>query len=577
MNAILDPISIELVRRALESLSDDMAITIMRTARSGNAKEQLDFSTGILNERGELLAAGLGRPLHLGMVHVVMKAVMDRYPIDEMSRGDMFILNDPYEGGTHLPDIYLIKPVFFEGGCIGFTADCLHHTDIGGRVPGGNASDSTEIYQEGLRLPPLKLFDRGEPNEAIFRILEKNVRLPEQSLGDLNSQISGCRIGEAGLVDLVASHGLDKYTQLTEALLDYSERLARVEIQGFPNGVYEFIDHIDDDGMGSGPIRIQVGLIVEDDAITVDFTGTSPQVKGSINPVLGHTYLTTVQALLSAFSSNQPVNAGYFRAVEVIAPPGSFVNPLPPAGVAARGLSMMRIEDVVWGALAKMLPDRIFACSAGLDSGFTFAGVRPDGRPFVYLEFLQASWGGRPFADGIDALTRPSFTFGNTPAEVIEVEQPLMIDEYSIAEGTGGPGRHRGGMGLNRVYRLLDADECMVQLRSDRRQFLPYGLAGGREGTPSNSTLNPGPDQEDVPPKGQITLKRGDVFSHTTAGAGGWGPPWERDPGLVLEDVRGEKMTVEYAEREYGVVIDPATMAVDEEATTQARRKMSGA
>ena len=445
MRNTADPIAIELISSALDSLSDEMAITLMRTARSGNAKEQLDFSTGILNAGGELIAVGLGRPLHLGMVHVVMGAVTRHYPIDRMAPEDMFIVNDPYEGGTHLPDIYVIKPVFAEGRCIGFAATCVHHVDIGGNVPGGNASDSREIYQEGLRLPPLKLYDRGEPNDTIFRIIEKNVRVPDKVLGDLRSQISACGIGERGLLKIIEERGLDGYLSLTNALLDYTERLTRHQIAAFPDGDYEFTDHIDNDGMGSGPIRIHVKISIEDDEMTVDWAGTSPQVKGSINPVFGHTYLTTVQTVICAFVPPPPMNAGFFRPIEIKAPPGSFANPYPPAGVAARGLSMMRMEDVLWGALSKMLPELVFACGAGLDTGLTFAGTLPDRKPFLFLEFIQASWGGRPNGDGIDALSRPSFSFSNTPAELVEVEQPLMIEEYSLAADTGGAGRHREG------------------------------------------------------------------------------------------------------------------------------------
>ena len=563
----VDPFALELVKSALESLSDEMAITIMRTARSSIAKESFDFSTAVLNTRGELVAVGLGRPLHLGMVHVVMGAVMSRYPVEGMEEGDIYALNDPYEGGTHLPDIYLIKPVFVDSRCAGFVATCVHHVDIGGRVPGGNASDSTEIYQEGLRLPPLKLFARGVPDEAIFRIVEKNVRVPEKVIGDLHSQASACRIGERGLLRIIEKYGLERYLLLTDALLDYTERVTRAEIRTFPDGVYEFHDYIDGDGIDSGPIRINLSLIKKDDTLTADFTGTAPQVKGSINPVLGHTYLTTVQALRCAFNTEPPVNAGYLRAITVKAPLGSFTNPRPPAAVAARGLSMARIEEVVWGAMSKMLPDKVFACSVGVDSGFTFAGRWPDGRLFVFMEFLHVSWGGRPNKDGIDALTRPGFTFANQPVEVVEAEQPLMIEEYSIPQNTGGAGKFRGGMALNRAYRLVGADEAMLQLRTDRQVFLPYGLAGGKPGTPSRNVLNPGREDRLVASKDRIFLNRGDTFFHTTAGSAGWGPPVERDPQKVLEDVRNEKMTVDYAEREYGVVIDRQKNVVDHAAT----------
>ena len=573
-NGIDLSIELELLKNGSESIADQMALTIVRTARSSVVKESMDFSTALVNARGEVVAQGLCQPRHMCAIPTAVGAILDRYG-DKFEPGDIYALNDPYEGGTHLPDIYLFKPTFFDGRLLGLSCAILHHTDVGGRVAGGNASDSTEIYQEGLRIPPVKFHDRGQPNETLLRIIEKNVRVPDKVMGDFRAQVAACELGERGYQELARKYGPDRLEELFGHLLDYTEELTRKAIRRLPDGAWQFTDHIDDDGVTEDPVPIKVNIIKDGDTLTADYTGTSPQVRGAINATLSYTTSITYACVKSVLGAEIPNNSGFFRPIKVIAPEGSFVNPRMPGPVAARGLSAMRITETMFGAFARMLPDKIFACGVGLDTGVTIAGYYPDRRPFLFLEFMYVSWGGGPDRDGMDGCSLPHSNYANTPVEVIEADQPLIIDAYEFVPDHCGAGQYRGGLAIRRDFRLT-ADEGYLQLRSDRQKFLPFGLMGGRSGTPSFSQINPGrEDQRVLPSKGLFDLKRGDVFHHITAGAAGWGDPLQREPDLVLEDVRNEKLTDECARREYGVVLaQDGDLSVDWESTDRLRQQI---
>ena len=569
-------IELELLKNAAESVADQMALTIVRTARSSVAKASMDFSTSLVNVKGDVVAQGLCQPRHMCAIPSAAGAVIERYK-GQYQEGDIYILNDPYEGGTHLPDIYLFKPVFLERKLIGFSCAIVHHTDVGGRVAGGNASNSTEIYQEGLRIPPLKLYDAGEPNETLFRIIDKNVRVPDKVAGDFRAQISACELGERGFQDLGRQYGLDRLETLFDHLLDYTEELTRQAISRLQDGQWEFADHIDNDGFTNDPVPIRVKIKKAGDTITADYTGTSPQVKGAINSTLSYTSSITYACVKSVLGVDIPNNAGFFRPINIVAPEGSFVNPQLPAPVAARGLAAMRITETLFRAFAKMLPDKIFACGVGLDTGVTIAGYFPDRRPFLFLEFMYVSWGGGPDRDGIDGASLPHSNYSNTPVEVIEAEQPMMIDCYGFVPDRCGAGKFRGGLAFQRHYRLL-ADEADLQLRSDRQKYLPYGLHGGQSGKPSISQMNRNDgDLETLPSKGLFQMQRGNVFHHITAGAAGWGDPLDRDVNNILEDVVNEKLSPEYVRREYSVVVernsDGITWEINFEATEQLRQR----
>jgi N-methylhydantoinase B len=391
-------------------------------------------------------------------------------------------------------------------------------------------------------------------------------------LGDIMAEVAACRSGEREFLKLVECYGLDALQNYMQELLDYTEELTRAELRALPDGEFAFVDYIDDDGITPDPIAIQVKISKSGDTLSADFTGTSPQCKGAINAPLSWTKSCLYACIRSILDPSIPNNAGYFRPLIVIAPEGSFTNCVPPAPVAARGLAGMRITETIFGALAKMLPDKVFACEVAGDTGVTIAGYHQDRTPFVFLEFLYGSWGGSPSRDGIDACASLAINYSNTPAELIEVEQPVMIEQYGYVPNSGGAGKFRGGLALVRDYRFL-ADEAYVQVRCDRYKFMPYGLHGGRNGTPANNILNPDGENRQLPSKFLINVKKGEVFRTVLAGPGGWGDALERDPALVAADVRNEKITADYARREYGVVLDERTWTVDVRATA-ARREI---
>jgi len=570
----VDPITLELVKNAVESVVDEMALTLMRTAYSSNLKSSNDLSSAYCSLDGELLAQGFTLPMQLGSIPDAMTAVLAKFK-DGFEPGDVIILNDPYEGGTHLPDIFLIKPLFLDGEHVAYCATIAHHTDVGGRVAGGNASDSTEIYQEGLRLPPIKLYEAGRPNQALFDVIEKNVRVPENLLGDLRAQLAAIHIGERGMQELVERWGKAELFPILDELMAYTERLARAEIAAWPDGRYEFTDYIDDDGIDPDPIPIKATVTVSGDDLEVDFEGTAPQVKGAINATGSFARSAVYACVRGLMHAGIPNNGGYFRPITVKVPEGSVINPNLPAAVAARGLTGFRLVNAVFGALAQVAPHRVPACESGGDTGITIAGYHDDGRAFVFLEFLHASWGGRPNRDGVDACSSVSANFSNNPIEHLEGDHPLRIEEYAFVPDTGGPGTYRGGLALARQYRFLER-EGALQLRTDRQRFLPWGLHGGMPGTPSSNLLIRGGEPESPPSKAYRILHHGDVLRHTMAGAGGYGDPLLRDPAQVAEDVADEKVSVEHARIDYGVVIDPASGEADLHATTILRQELRG-
>ncbi|RIK46051.1 MAG: 5-oxoprolinase [Chloroflexi bacterium] len=566
----LDPITFDLVRSTLESIVDDMALTIVRTAYSNVVRDNMDFSTGFCNRHGELVAQGLTIPMHLGSVPDAMAAMRAALG-DELAPGDIWTMNDPYEGGMHLPDIYVVKPIFTsDERLVGYAVTIAHHTDVGGRVAGSNASDSTEIYQEGLRIPPVHLYQRGQPNRTLFRLIEKNVRVPDKVFGDLNAQIAACRLGEARFLELLAAHGERQLERYLTELLDYSERRVRQEIRAIPDGTYVFEDHIDDDGIDPDPLTIRVALTVRDDTIHADFAGTTPQVKGAINATFSVTRSMVYAAVRCVLSPDIPNNAGMFRSITISAPEASLVNPVVPASCAARGLTGFRLGDTLLGALAQAVPERVFAAGEGGNTGISIGGYDAQRNPFIYVEFICGCWGGRMTKDGIDGVTNPFSDLSNNPIEMTEAEYPLLIEAYELVPDSGGAGRQRGGMGVRKRFRFTER-EAVLQVRSDRQRFRPYGLDGGQPGAAGRNLLIQNGVAQVTSSKLTTLIHAGDVFDHVQAGGGGYGDPLERDPALVAHDVREGRVSPERAREDYGVVLTPGTVEVDAAATLNER------
>ena len=569
-----DAITEELFRNAISAIGDEMVLTIYRTAYSGVLKNIMDYSAALCDAEGRLVAQGLSLPGHLCSIPEALRAVLRHFG-DDVAEGDIFINNDPYDGGMHLPDIFVFRPLFADGKVIAYAATICHHTDVGGRVPGSNASDSTEIYAEGLRIPPLKLYERGRQNITLFRMIERNVRVPNRVFGDLRSQLAACEIAARGMADLVGRYGADGVRTLMVAMMDYSERLTRHCLLELPDGEATFTDWIDDDQIDMGvPIPLVCTIRKRGDTMEVDWTGSAPQVKGAINNTWSYTAAMSFTAVKSVLSINMPNNDGVFRPIKVIAPPGTITNGKLPAACAARGLTGFRGVDCAFGALAQLYPDRVFAASDGGNTGLTIGGYDKDLNPFIYVDFISGAWGARPWADGLDGNTTMFANMASFSVEVIEAENPLEVLDYEFVPDTGGAGKYRGGMSQRKTWRML-ADEGILQVRADRQTHRPYGLQGGGPGAPGVNMLDPGlPTEEKLHAKLTMTLRRGQLFRHDLPGAGGWGDALARDLDLVARDLRDGLVTVEAAARDYGVVAAGDPPMIDAAATEALRASL---
>ena len=567
MSERIDPITLEIIQNGLVSLTEEMTLTILRTSYSLTLREAQDFSMGVCDHPGQF-AAQTGAPIHLGSFPRAMRVLVDRH--GETTRpGDVFIFNDPYGSeGMHLPDVFVVKPVFMEERVVGYAVAMGHQCDMGGLTPGSMAVYATEIYQEGLRIPMLKFYEAGEPNQTLIQLIEKNVRVPVLVMGDLNAQVAACRLCERGLIKLIQRYGgVDVFATYVKALQDYAERMMREEIISFPDGVYEFEDYIDGMGDSQEPIRFKVAVIVDGDEVTIDWTGTSKQVKAAINGPIASTYSMAYAAIRCLVRTPIPNCQGFTRPIKVVAPLGTIVNPTEPAACASRGINSYRLQDTMFGALAQFAPDRVPAACEGGPTALSFGG-RDKGEPWVALDPVIGNWGGRHDRDG--ALAIAHWHSQNMSIEFTESRVPVEIVCYSFAQNSGGPGRYRGGHSCMKAYRML-TDGVNLNIRSDRRAQLHYGLNGGLPGTPSWNIVNPGPKQRLLPtcPMGSTVLNKGDVFLHVQPGGGGYGNPLERDPEKVLDEVLNEFITLEYAFDVYGVVINDGV--VDNEATVRRR------
>ncbi len=517
------------------------------------------------------MAQGLSLPGHLCSIPVALKAALARFG-DDIAPGDILVMNDPYEGGMHLPDIFVFRPVFADGTILAWAATICHHTDVGGRVPGSNASDSTEIFAEGLCIPPLKLYERGRPNTTLFRIIERNVRLPGRVFGDLRSQLAACEIAARGVGELVARHGAAGVARMMDAALDYSERLTRRCLAELPDGEASFTDWIDDDQIDPGiPIKLVCTVRKRGERMDFDWTGSAAQVKGAINNTWSYTAAASYTAAKSVLSQNMPNNDGVFRAIGVTAPPGTITNALPPAACAARGLTGFRCADAAFGALAMLYPDLVFAAGDGGNTGVTVGGYER-GRPFIYVDFLSAAWGARPRADGLEGNTSMFANMASFSVEVIEAENPLEVLDNEYVPDSGGAGRFRGGAALRRTWRML-AEEGLLQVRADRQTHRPWGLQGGGPGAAGRSLLNPGqPSERVLHAKITMPFRRGEVFRHDLPGGGGHGPALARDLEAVAKDLRDGLVSIEGA-RDYGVVARGDPPVIDLAATEALRTR----
>jgi N-methylhydantoinase B len=569
----IDPILLEVLRNRLDAIADEMELTLLRSAASPIVKEGLDASAALFTIRGETIAQAAAIPIHLGALQLAAQRIVRAFPPEAMREGDAFLLNDPYDGGTHLPDITLAVPVWDGGRAVALACTMCHHQDVGGRTPGSVPTDATELYQEGVIIPPTQLFRAGELDDNLFALLTRNVRLPEVFTGDLMAQVAAGRLGGMRLREVFAAHGTATVLACVDELLARAERLTRREIEAIPDGDYSFEDYLDDDGVDLGRrVKIAVTLRVRGSSMTFDFTGTAPQVRGPFNSVPASTLSAVYYAIRAVSDPSIPNNGGCFRAVDAVLPEGTLVNPRPPAPVSCRTATIKRIADTILGALVRALPDRMPAASSGTLLVMAFGGREPGtGRPFVASELAAGGMGARRDKDGIDAIETDVSNCMNIPVESVEMSFPLRIPRARLWRDSGGAGRQRGGLGLEKVFEATTAD-VVVSHRGERFASSPWGLHGGRPGQPARAfVLRRDGCREDLPSKKMIVLHPGDQLWEYIAGGAGYGEPLERATDLVLADVLDGKISPEVARAAYGVVLTPAGDLVDEIATKERR------
>lgn len=541
----------ELVRNAVETLCDEMASTMVRTALSPIMRDAQDLAACVLSVDGEVV--GQANTISNGPVMTtVLKNVLARYPLSEMTEGDVFINNDPYGGAGHLPDFFLVAPVFHDNELIAFVGSEAHMADVGGRVAGGNAADSTEIYQEGLRMPALRLMVAGKKEDSVWSMIRTNVRTPETVLGDLGALLTALDVGRAGLGALCRRFGRQGYLSAAKAVIDHAERLVRHEILTWPDGEYTFDDAIDDDGMGHGPIHLRVSLKVDGDTLALDFDGTDPAARSAINHPYDEMKAMAAINIRSAFASPIGRNSGFVRPITISAPPGCLLHPLPPSAVSARGLTQARISNVILGAVARFRPERSMAGDEGGNALITFSGNRADGSFWLFTDSHQGSWGARKGLDGISAIASHCESFTNIPVESIELDYPLRVVDYGLLSDSCGVGEYRGGFAFQRSYEVLDG-EVELNVRSDRATTRPYGVDGGEPGQYSANILRRADGSEEkLPSKFTRRLEEGDIFVCRLASGGGWGNPINRRREAIESDLRNEFITAGFASAKFG-------------------------
>jgi N-methylhydantoinase B len=571
---VRDPFTIEIVKDKLHAAADEMGVVLARTSMSPIVYEVLDFACGLTDARAQVVAQTNGLTLFTGTFGPQVGAAIRKFGLDGMREGDVFATNIPYDGGTHTCDVCLVKPVFSDGRVVAFAVSITHWIEIGGAVPGSISPAATEIYQEGLQFPSVRVYDGGRRVDSVFDMIAANVRLPQTALGDMNAGTAALAIGERRVREACERYGADVVLATFEEILDHGERIARAELAKLPDGVYRARDAIDGDGISEDPIPIEVAVTVDDDALHADFTGCAPQTRGPVNCSEG-ALLSACKTVVRAITAPQArSNDGFYRPLSVTIPPGTVFSARPPAPTGWYYEGAAFANDLFWKALAPVVPRRLGAGSyASLCAAYVVGTDARSGELFVLVEPAMGGWGGSAVGDGASGLiaTTDGDTY-NFPVEVAETRFPVLVERYALnVEAGGGAGRNRGGFGCVREYRLRGARDAagFGSIGGFRRR--PWALAGGREGTHNyleyvrrEGTLRVGR----VP---RVELADGDLVRIVTATGGGFGDPHEREPERVAMDVRNGYVTLERAREEYGVALDPATLAVDRAETERLR------
>ena len=585
-NAPIDQVTLQVVNNYLVATAREMGIAMRNTAYSPLFNEGLDFSCAIFDRQGEMIGQAEFCPAQLGAIIYVVEWTIHEIGFENFHPGDIVLHNDPFRGGCHLPEYCVIKPVFYEGKLLAFVSCIGHMTEVGGKVPGGFPGDATEVFQEGIRIPPVKIVDGGREVDTVWNIILANVRTPKVSYGDMMAMIGSLYVGEKRMLELAERHGRDRLHEITEAIKDYSERRMRTEIKAMPDGIYEIERYAaDNDGITEDPAKIRVKVTIEDDEIVVDFTGSDPQRKGPINCTYGVTASGTYNALLHLTDSSIPSNHGCYRPVRIIAPRGTIVNvSYPGASVGGNSEIQPHIVDAVFGALAQILPERVPAECGGTNSLVSFGGIHPDtDEPFAGLVNEGCGWGGRVTKDGNNTLCQYVGNCPCQPVEILETRYPIVHEAFQLAEGSAGAGQNRGGFGSMRQFRV-ECEELRVSAFVERVKIHPYGLFGGKEGGTAgieiareNGPFRPPKEVAGVACNGKFSdvyLYRGDRVRSYCSGGAGYGSPLDRELEQIEKDVLDGLIAPAQAEEEYAVVFATEGKGIDKVATERRRGEL---
>jgi len=579
----VDPITLEVIRNRMIAASRDIRRTIERAAYSPILYEVVDFSCGILDSEANLIAETPGLPIFLANLGYAVESTYKTIGRKNLNRGDVILCNDPYNGGgTHCPDLTVLCPSYYDGEIRGWAAFRGHTVDMGGIYPGGWYSNTTEVFQEGFRLPPVKLMVKGKPNEDVFRLIRANTRVPDAVLGDVRAMIAAVRKASGRFYEIIDTYGLNVTLSAIREMLDQGEKMARAAVRRIPNGTYEAEALLDGDGNDDAPLDekvwVRLAIKVEDEELTMDFTGTDPQCRGPMNVPEPSTVSSARYGFKIITTPQLPSNEGFFRPLKVVIPEGSLLKPKFPAACAMWPAPTTTIPDLILKALAPALPDRVRAGHFGDSMANFIYGIDPrTKRYYVCAEGDAGGYGGKPYEDGEHAFF--SMDLGDTynvPVEVAEVRYPWRVERFELRQGSGGPGKFRGGLGVIRDYRII-GHKAGLTVTTDRVKYTPpWGLFEGKPGKTNITVVyRRGGEQEKWRKISNLPLNENEVVSFQTGGGGGYGSPLERAPELVLRDVVDGYVSQKSAKKDYGVVIDKKTMSVDREATKQLRRKLN--
>ena len=567
-----DPVALEVFRHRLDAIADEMGVALARAAYSTNVKTRLDFSCAIFDDSLRMTSQSFGIPIHLGSLTHYVPKIVDDYGVDTLVSGDILICNDGHRGGVHLNDVVVVAPVVIEDSIVAYVAALAHQVDVGGANP-GSIGLTVEIFQEGLIIPPTRLVHGGEFDHNILSLILNNVRSPKECGGDLRAQVAAANTGVRRVMELFQDYGAARVKIISEELLDYTERRIRHEIAAIPNGVYQAEGFLDDDGISSDPVRVVVKITVDNESVVFDLRDSDKQRRGPINATYAMSLSNCAYTLRALMDPDLPTNDGFYRAVKVLTSPGTVADASRPAAISAGWETGFRVCETAFQAFAEAVPERITAGSKGCLANIMFGSLDPDtGEYLTFFESVAGGYGARAAKDGMDAIQPHVQNTENSPVEEMESGYPIRVLRYELVQDSGGAGRFRGGLGLRRDY-VFD-HETMFSVLADRAKFAPWGLDGGHPAPPAQYVRDPERDPEVYGSKFAVTLDAGEVFRVQMAGGGGYGPPHERDPRLVLEDVLEGKVSLERAREVYAVAIEPEGKAVDPEATETLRRTL---